>query len=60
MMKENDFKPFTIVSYTSYNAPDKIEHIVNSGADHVLTKPIDYQSMKSFINSLNIKLSISN
>ena len=49
MMKENDFKPFTIVSFTSYNSIDKVEYILSQGADSVLSKPIDYQAFKDFL-----------
>ena len=57
MISENGFKNITIISYTSYNHPDKIQYIFSQGADHVLTKPMSYEDFKDFI-SQNVFLKI--
>ncbi len=54
MISENSFKVIKIISYTSYNHPDKVEYIYSQGADHVLTKPISYENFREFIISQNI------
>jgi CheY-like chemotaxis protein len=48
MMKENHFKNITIVSFTSYDAPDKIDYIYSQGADFVISKPMKFDDFKLF------------
>jgi CheY-like chemotaxis protein len=48
LISENNFKDILIVSFTSYDSPDKIDYIYEQGADHVLSKPIKYEDFKNF------------
>jgi CheY-like chemotaxis protein len=48
MMRDNHFKNITIVSFTSYDAPDKIEYIYSHGADFVISKPMKFDDFKLF------------
>jgi CheY-like chemotaxis protein len=48
MIQENNFKNIIIISYTSYNDPEKLDFLYSQGADYVLTKPINYETFKDF------------
>jgi CheY-like chemotaxis protein len=41
-----------IVSYTSYDSPEKKEHIFSKGADYIITKPIRYDDFVVFIENI--------
>jgi CheY-like chemotaxis protein len=48
MIKENNFKNIMIISFTSYDSPEKIDFIYSQGADYVLTKPLKFEDFKIF------------
>jgi response regulator RpfG family c-di-GMP phosphodiesterase len=48
MIMDNALKNIIIVSFTSYDSPDKIEYIYSQGADYVISKPIKYEDFKMF------------
>jgi CheY-like chemotaxis protein len=54
MVREDNFKDITIVSFTSYDSPEKKEYIYSQGADYVLSKPMKIDDFKTFF-SLNLR-----
>ena len=52
MSSDQLFYKMAFVSYTSYNQPDKIDYIKNSGADEIINKPVKYQDFKVVINDV--------
>jgi CheY-like chemotaxis protein len=48
MIMDNAMKNIIIVSFTSYDSPDKIDYIYSQGADYVMTKPMTYDDFKIF------------
>ena len=49
MIMDGALKNITIVSFTSYDSPDKVEYIYSQGADYVISKPMKYDDFKIFL-----------
>ena len=50
-----DFIPLEkiyIMSYTSYDSPEKKQYILSKGADCIVTKPVCYKDFCEIFNSL--------
>jgi CheY-like chemotaxis protein len=49
LYRENNFYGMKIVSHTAFDTQDKVKFILESGADHILSKPVQIKELKEYI-----------